>query len=112
MADGRGGFDLRDLAHTMLRIVGGLMLMQHGLQKLFGALGGYAFARMRFAGIDRPRRDHLVANFVLTRPIRSERLFRVEQAGLAFTDRAESAERRHRDLAVAADHGEGARHQS
>jgi hypothetical protein len=35
-------------------------------------------ARMRFAGIDRPRRDHLVANFVLTRPIRSERLVRVE----------------------------------
>jgi Domain of unknown function (DUF5655) len=35
-------------------------------------------ARMRFAGIDRPRRDHLVANFVLTRPIRSERFVRVD----------------------------------
>src|SRR5919108_6010976 len=35
-------------------------------------------ARMRFAGIDRPRRDHLLANFVLTRPVRSERLRRVE----------------------------------
>jgi hypothetical protein len=34
--------------------------------------------RMRFAGIDRPRRDHLVASFVLTRPIRSERLIRVD----------------------------------
>jgi hypothetical protein len=34
--------------------------------------------RGRFAGIDRPRRDHLAANFVLTRPIRSPRLRRVE----------------------------------
>jgi hypothetical protein len=34
--------------------------------------------RMRFAGIDRPRRDHLLANFVLTRPIDSPRLARVE----------------------------------
>jgi len=34
--------------------------------------------RMRFAGIDRPRRDHLLANFVLTRPIDSPRLHRVE----------------------------------
>jgi hypothetical protein len=33
--------------------------------------------RMRFGGIDRPRKDHLVANFVLTRPIDSDRL-RVE----------------------------------
>jgi uncharacterized protein DUF5655 len=30
--------------------------------------------RMRFAGIGRPRRDHLVANFVLTRPVPSDRL--------------------------------------
>jgi hypothetical protein len=34
--------------------------------------------RMRFAGIDRPRKRHLLANFVLTRPIHSERLARVE----------------------------------
>jgi hypothetical protein len=34
--------------------------------------------RMRFAGIERPRRDHLVATFVLTRPVASERLWRVE----------------------------------
>jgi hypothetical protein len=34
--------------------------------------------RMRFAGIDRPRRAHLVANFVLTRPLESPRLMRVE----------------------------------
>ena len=33
---------------------------------------------MRFAGIDRPRRRHLLANFVLTRPIDSPRLTRVE----------------------------------
>lgn len=33
--------------------------------------------RMRFGGIDKPRKDHLVANFVLTRPIESDRL-RVE----------------------------------
>jgi Domain of unknown function (DUF5655) len=35
-------------------------------------------ARGRFAGIDLPRRDHLVANFLLTRPVRSERLLRVD----------------------------------
>jgi hypothetical protein len=34
--------------------------------------------RGRFAGIDRPRRDHLVANFVQTTPIHSARLSRVE----------------------------------
>jgi Domain of unknown function (DUF5655) len=34
--------------------------------------------RGRFAGIDRPRRDHLVASFLLTRPVRSERLIRVD----------------------------------
>ncbi len=35
-------------------------------------------ARGRFAGIDRPRKDHLVASFILTRPIGSERLARVD----------------------------------
>jgi Domain of unknown function (DUF5655) len=35
-------------------------------------------ARGRFAGIDRPRRDHLVATFNLTRPAESERLLRVD----------------------------------
>jgi hypothetical protein len=35
-------------------------------------------ARMRFAGIDRPRKRHLLANFVLTRPSESPRLTRVE----------------------------------
>ena len=35
-------------------------------------------ARMRFAGIDRPRKRHLLANFVLTRPVESPRLTRVE----------------------------------
>ena len=35
-------------------------------------------ARMRFAGIDRPRKAYLVANFVLTRPLASPRLTRVE----------------------------------
>jgi hypothetical protein len=34
--------------------------------------------RMRFAGIDRPRSDHLVANLVLTRPVRNERFVRVD----------------------------------
>jgi hypothetical protein len=34
--------------------------------------------RMRFAGIDRPRKRHLRAYFVLTRPVESERLARVE----------------------------------
>jgi uncharacterized protein DUF5655 len=35
-------------------------------------------ARMRFAGIDRPRKQYLLANFVLTRPIESARLARVD----------------------------------
>jgi Domain of unknown function (DUF5655) len=35
-------------------------------------------ARMRFAGIDRPRKRYLLANFVLTRPIESPRLTRVD----------------------------------
>ena len=35
-------------------------------------------ARMRFAGIDRPRKRYLLANFVLTRPVESPRLTRVE----------------------------------
>jgi hypothetical protein len=34
--------------------------------------------RMRFAGIERPRRQYLIATFVLTTPIRSVRLSRVE----------------------------------
>jgi Domain of unknown function (DUF5655) len=35
-------------------------------------------ARMRFAGIERPRKRYLVATFVLTRPVDSPRLMRVE----------------------------------
>jgi hypothetical protein len=35
-------------------------------------------ARMRFAGVERPRKEHLVAHFVLTRPVESARLFRVD----------------------------------
>jgi hypothetical protein len=35
-------------------------------------------ARMRFAGVERPRKDHLVAHLVLTTPIRSARFTRVE----------------------------------
>ena len=34
--------------------------------------------RMRFAGIVRPRKRHLLANFVLTRPVESPRLAGVE----------------------------------
>jgi hypothetical protein len=34
--------------------------------------------KMRFGGIDAPRRDHIVARFVLTRPVESERLLRVD----------------------------------
>ncbi len=34
--------------------------------------------RMRFGGVDKPRRDHLQANFVLTRAIRHERIRRVD----------------------------------
>jgi hypothetical protein len=35
--------------------------------------------RLRFGGVEKPRRDHLIARFVLTRPIESDRLARVEQ---------------------------------
>jgi hypothetical protein len=35
-------------------------------------------ARMRFAGIAAPRADHLVATFLLTRPLASDRLVRVD----------------------------------
>ena len=35
-------------------------------------------ARMRFAGIQRPRKRHLLANFLLTRPFESPRLARVD----------------------------------
>jgi Domain of unknown function (DUF5655) len=35
-------------------------------------------ARMRFAGIQRPRRHYLLANFLLTRPVKSPRLTRVD----------------------------------
>jgi hypothetical protein len=34
--------------------------------------------RFRFAGIDKPRRSFLLANFVLTRPLESERFTRVD----------------------------------
>jgi hypothetical protein len=34
--------------------------------------------RMRFAAVMRPRRDHLLAHFVLTRPLESPRFERVE----------------------------------
>jgi Domain of unknown function (DUF5655) len=34
--------------------------------------------RGRFAGIERPRKEHLMATFVLTTPVRSDRLARVE----------------------------------
>jgi Domain of unknown function (DUF5655) len=35
-------------------------------------------ARMRFAGVERPRKAHLVAHLVLTRPLESPRFTRVE----------------------------------
>ena len=60
-------------------------------------------ARMRFAGIDKPRRRYLLANFVLTRPIESPRLARVDHVPpyyyvhrLRLTDPADlDAELRH-----------------
>ena len=42
--------------------------------------------RMRFGGIDRPRRDHVVARFVLTRPVESERLLRVDHIPPRYYD--------------------------
>ena len=40
MADGRTGFDFGGLAHSVLRAISALVLMQHGFQKLFGMFGG------------------------------------------------------------------------
>jgi uncharacterized protein DUF5655 len=34
--------------------------------------------RMRFAGVQQPRRGHLAARFLLTRPVRHERILRVD----------------------------------
>jgi hypothetical protein len=52
---------------------------EHGPVTVNATRSRIAFqARMRFGGVDRPRRDHLVANVVLTRPVRSPRVERVE----------------------------------
>lgn len=69
---------LHTLAYTALRVMAGLVLMQHGLQKLFGmfappghaAPGGAAtFTMMWFVGILETFGGPLVAAGVLTRPI-------------------------------------------
>jgi hypothetical protein len=64
--------ELRDLFELYVAAVGGDVTVNVTKSRI--ALQ----ARMRFAGIDRPRRRHLLANFVLTRPIESPRLERVE----------------------------------
>jgi hypothetical protein len=64
--------ELRELFELYVAAVGGYVTVNVTKSRI--ALQ----ARMRFAGIDRPRRRHLLANFVLTRPIESPRLERVE----------------------------------
>ena len=65
---------LRDLYDRLLAT-----LREHGPVTVNATKSRIALqARMRFAGIDRPRRDHLVVSFVLTEPLRSARLRRVD----------------------------------
>lgn len=64
--------ELRELFDRFVAAVGGPVVVNATKSRIS------LQARMRFAGIDRPRKRHLVANFVLTRPIDSERLARVD----------------------------------
>jgi hypothetical protein len=66
------GSDLRELFDRFVAAVPGPVIVNATKSRIT------LQARMRFAGIDRPRKRYLLANFVLTRPIQSERLARVE----------------------------------
>ncbi|HEX8697036.1 MAG TPA: DoxX family protein [Longimicrobium sp.] len=67
-----------EAALALLRVVAGLMLMQHGAQKMFGVLGGYRgepgntaepFSRGFFAGILETFVAPLLVVGLLTRPV-------------------------------------------
>ena len=65
---------LRELFDRLLAAV-----REHGPVTVNATASRITFqVRMRFAGIERPRRDHLPLNFVLTRPVASPRVHRVE----------------------------------
>jgi hypothetical protein len=64
--------ELRELFDRFVAAVGGPVVVNATRSRI--ALQ----ARMRFAGIDRPRKRYLVASFLLTRPIDSDRLARVD----------------------------------
>ena len=80
MADGRTRLDVRGLTHALLRGIAGMMLMQHGLQKLFGMLmqpnsprpwGGppAIFSQDWIAGVLELGGGFLVAIGLFTRPV-------------------------------------------
>ena len=67
-----------EAALALLRVVAGLMLMQHGVQKMFGLLGGYRgepgataemLSRGWFAGILETFAAALLVAGVFTRPV-------------------------------------------
>ena len=67
---------LRPYTYALLRIVMALMFMQHGAQKLFGALGGFGqmgsvpiVSKFGLAGIIEFAGGLLIAVGILTRPI-------------------------------------------
>jgi hypothetical protein len=65
---------LRDLFEALLTAA-----REHGPVTVNATRSRITFqTRMRFGGIDRPRRDHLMANVVLTRAVRSPRVERVD----------------------------------
>jgi Domain of unknown function (DUF5655) len=66
------GSDLRELFERFVAAVPGPVIVNATKSRIT------LQARMRFAGIDRPRKRYLLANFVLTRPIESTRFTRVE----------------------------------
>ena len=73
--EGTGRF--APVAHALLRIGGGLLFMQHGLQKLFGMFGGVGgeggtvdlMSRMGLAGVLETFGGLLIVIGLLTRPV-------------------------------------------
>lgn len=68
---------LRTITHVLLRIVAGLLFMQHGAQKLFGAFGGMGeggetaelVSLMGLAGVLEVFGGALIVIGLLTRPV-------------------------------------------
>jgi hypothetical protein len=66
------GSDLRELFDRFVAAVGRPVVVNATKSRIT------LQARMRFAGIEQPRKRYLLAYFLLTRPVESERLARVE----------------------------------